>query len=309
MANKALSSLGLLCSLGLLVQLLPEFTNNMNLGGARIATTVVTWLVTLVAVLALATDSKLGPVALHVLWGAACMAIAIEAAPSALPIRLALGLAPFLVNLAVLLPSLPVLPVALACQLLAAGALLVYAPMANISTEIERDKERLARQEAESKVYDEALKKELDALDANSPLSVFIQLNHRATDPARDQIAAAAVAKKPNLEAEVIAALEDTPNAWRVYLLIASPAIPRTPALVNAVRDSISRIAASITPSSTDGERNGHALAAVTIAEALGKAHKETIRPAMLQLRTAAGAPVKEPGYVTGREELARWFR
>jgi hypothetical protein len=308
MLAKIVSVLGLLCGIALLVQLLPASTNNLNLYGLRIASTVLTWAVTLVVVLVLGADSKLLPVALHIVWGVACMVVSIELVPSALPIRIALGLAPLLVNLAGLLPSQPLVLAALACQSLSAVALLVYAPITAMNIEIGRDQERQTQREAEAKVYDEELKKELDALDANSPVTVFIQLTHRASDSARDQIAASALAKKPNLEAELVHSLTDPHLRWRAYNLIASPLIPRTPALVNAVRDSISLTAAAITPNSSDDEKDGAAYTAVTIAEAL-PAHKTALRPAMVQLRTATGDPVKRPGSVTGREELARWLR
>ena len=71
-----LSVLGLLVSVGLLVQLAPAATNNMNMRGLRIA---------------FAGEPKLGVVALHCFWGAACLLIALEVTPSALPLRIALG--------------------------------------------------------------------------------------------------------------------------------------------------------------------------------------------------------------------------
>lgn len=112
MLSYSVSGLGLLVSGGLLVQLAPAATNNMNLWGLRIAFTFFTWVLTLLSVLVLAergsfafaVESKLGVVAIHCFWGAACLLVALEVAPSALPLRIAIGLVPLLIHLALLLP-------------------------------------------------------------------------------------------------------------------------------------------------------------------------------------------------------------
>lgn len=76
MLSYPLAVLGLLVSGGLLVQLAPAATNNMNMWGLRIAFAVFTWFLTLPSVLVLADrgsfafagESKLGIVAIHCFW-------------------------------------------------------------------------------------------------------------------------------------------------------------------------------------------------------------------------------------------------
>lgn len=312
-----LSFLGLLVSGGLLVQLAPAVTNNMNMWGLRVAFTFFSWVLTLLSVLVLAdrgsfafaVDSKLGVVALHRFWGAACLLIALEVAPSALPLRIALGLVPLLVNLALLLPSAPAraaLIAVIGCHFLGTGGFFAYATVVETKMEMAEDAARAERHAAEAKEYDEALRKELDGMNADTPIEEFFQHTRRTTDASRDQVVAAAIAKKPNLEAELIAALHGDANArWGARTFLASPIVPRTAALVSAVSDAILLEADNI---SSDDQKDAAAYGAVQVAESLPE-YKATLRPAMLRLREVTGPPVKQPGRVTGREELARWLR
>ncbi len=312
-----LSILGLLLSGGLLVQLVPAMTNNMNMWGLRLAFTAVTWIVTLMSVLVLADrgafafagESKLGVVALHSFWGAACLLIALEVAPSALLLRMAIGLVPLLINLALLLPSAPahaLVIAALGCQCLGTGGFFLYATAVETKTEMAEDAARAERQAAEAKAYDEALAKLLDGMNAETPLEEFFQHTRRSSDSSRDQVVAAAIAKKPNLEAELIAALHGDDRArWGARTFVASPLVPRTAALVAAVSDSILLEAGDI---SSEDQKDSAAMGAVTVAESLPE-HKAALRPAMLRLREVTGPPVRKPDRVTGREELVRWLR
>lgn len=59
----------------------------------------------------------------------------------------------------------------------------------------------------------EALRKLLDGMNADTPIEELFQHTRRTTDASRDQAVAAAIAKKPNLEAELIAALHGDANA------------------------------------------------------------------------------------------------
>lgn len=315
-----LSVLGLLFSGGLLVQLIPASTSNMNTWGLRLAFTVATWIVTLTSVLVLgdrgsfafAGESKLGAVLLHVFWGAACLLIALEVTPSALPLRMAIGLVPLLINLALLLPAAPahaLLVAVIGCQLFGTGGFFVYATVVETKMDMAEDAARAARYAAEAKAYDEALRKELDGMNADTPIEEFFQHTRRTTDASRDQVVAAAIAKKPNLEAELIAALHGDANArWGARTFVASPAVPRTPALVAAVCESIVRQAGEINAASSDDEKDAAGYGAVQVAESLPE-YKDTLRPAMLRLREVTGPPVKRPDRVTGREELVRWLR
>lgn len=320
MLSYPLSVLGLLVSVGLLVQLAPAVTNNMNLWGLRIAFTFFTWVLTLLSVLVLAdrgsfafaVDSKLGVVALHCFWGAACLLIALEVAPSALPLRIALGLVPVLINLALLLPSAPahaLLVAVIGCQLFGTGGFFIYATVVETKTEMAEDAARAERYAAEAREYDEALRKLLDGMSADTPIEEFFQHTRRATDASRDQVVVAAIAKKPNLEAELITALHGDAHArWGARTFLASPAVPRTPALVAAVCESILLQAGEINAASSDDDKDAAAYGAVQVAESLPE-YKATLRPAMLRLREVTGPPVKRPDRVTGREELARWLR
>ena len=315
-----LSILGLLLSVGLLVQVAPGTTGNLNMWGLRLAFTVATWIVTLPSVLILADrgsfafagESKLGVVALHVFWGVACLLTGLEIAPTALALRIAIGLVPLLINLALLLPSVPAHAVvvgAMACQLIGTGGFFIYASVASTMTDIAEDTARAERHSAEAKEYSEALQKELDKLNAESPLEEFFQHTRNAKAASRDQVVAAAIAKKPNLEAELIASLHSYDQArWGARTFVASPLIPRTAALVAAVSDSILLEANDIVEASSVDRKEGAAYGAVEVAESMPE-HKAALRPAMLKLREVTGPPVKKPGYVTGREELARCLR
>jgi hypothetical protein len=292
----------------------------MNMWGLRIAFTVFTWFLTLLSVLVLADrgsfafagESKLGVVALHCFWGAACLLIALEVVPSALPLRIALGLVPVLINLALLLPSAPahaLLVAVMGCQLFGTGGSFIYAFIIDTKTEMAEDAARAERYAAEAKEYDEALRKLLDGMNAETPIEEFFQHTRRSSDSSRDQVVAAAIAKKPNLEAELIAALHgDDRTRWGARTFVASPLIPRTAALVSAVSDSILLEANDIVEASSNDRKDGAANGAVEVAESMPE-HKAALRPAMLKLREVTGPPVKKPGYVTGREELARWLR
>lgn len=176
-------------------------------------------------------------------------------------------------------------------------------------TDMAEDAARAERYAAEAKQHDEALRNELDKLNAESPLEQFFQHTRNANDASRDQVVAAAIAKKPNLEAELIAALHaEDYTRWGARTFVASRLIPRTAALVTAVSDSILLEANDIVDASSEDRKEGAAYGAVTVAEALPE-HKAALRPAMLKLREVTGPPVKKPGRVTGREELARWLR
>ncbi len=315
-----LSVLGLLVSGALLVQLVPASTNNMNLWALRLAFTAVTWIVTLMSVLVLADrgafafagESKLGVVALHCFWGAACLLIALEVAPSALPLRMAIGLVPLLINLALLLPSAPahaLLVAVMGCQLFGTGGFFIYAFIVDTKTEMAEDAARAERQAGEAKAYDEALAKLLDGMNAETPLEEFFQHTRRSSDSSRDQVVAAAIAKKPNLEAELIAALHGNDRArWGARTFVASPKVPRTAALVAAVSDAILLDAGDVVANPSDDQKDSAAMGAVTVAESLPE-HKTALRPAMLRLREVTGPPVRKPDRVTGREELVRWLR
>lgn len=315
-----LSILGLLLSVCLLVQLAPGTTGNLNMWGLRLAFTAATWIVTLPSVLILADrgsfafagESRLGVVALHVFWGVACLLIGLEIAPSSLPLRMAIGLVPLFVNLALLLPSAPahaVVVAAMACQLVGTGGFFIYANVVSTMTDIAEDTARAERHAAEAKEYDEALRKELDGMNAETPIEEFFQQTRNVDDAVRNQVVAAAIAKKPNLEAELIAALHGDAHArWGARTFLASPAVPRTPALVAALSESILLQAGEINAASSDDQKDAAAYGAVTVAESLPE-HKATLRPAMLRLREVTGPPVKRAGRVTGREELARWLR
>jgi hypothetical protein len=136
--------------------------------------------------------------------------IALEVAPSALPLRLAIGLVPVFVNLALLLPSAPahaLLIAAIGCQCVGTGGFFIYAIVVETKTEMAEDAARATRHAAE------ALRKLLDGMNADTPIEEFFQHTCQAFDASRDQVVAAAIAKKPNLEAELIAALHGDANA------------------------------------------------------------------------------------------------
>ena len=101
------------------------------------------------------------------------------------------------------------------CQLFGTGGFFIYAFIVDTKTEMAEDAARAVRHAAEAKEYDEALRKLLDGMNADTPLAEFFQHTRRTTDASRDQVVAAAIAKKSNLEAELIAALHGAANARR----------------------------------------------------------------------------------------------
>ena len=327
-ASTLSASLGLLAGTWLFFQLIPGNANSMGQWLLRVLSTGLTGVLTLISILLLAASgrfafaggSKAPIIGACLVWGAACLAFSLELTSAPLPLRVCLGLAPILIHLALLMPpgaSRALLVAALVLEVLSPVALTVY------NTYIEpvigaKEVNGWKQYEMEAaRQYEIDLRHDLQRVTADASLEAFFYYTRssRQSGSAKDLVIADALAKKPNLEAELVAALHGDHDArWGARSFLERPAIPRTDALAAAVRDSILLDLKDLTgmaPDDRDLEdrKDQAAVAAVAMARSF-PAHAATLRPALQQLHAVTGKPnTRRRGFVSGREELANLLR
>jgi hypothetical protein len=327
-ASTLSASLGLIAGVWLFFQLIPGDTRSTGQWVLRVLSTGLTGVLTLISILLLAASgrfafaggAKAPIIVAYLIWGVACLAFSLELASAPLPLRACLGLAPILIHLALLMPpgvSRALLVAALVLEVLSPVALTVY----NIYIEpVIASKEvngwRQYEMEA-ARQYEIDLRNDLQRVTADANLEAFFYYTRssRQSGSAKDLVIADAIAKKPNLEAELVAALHGDPDARRgARSFLERPAIPRTDALAVAVRESILLDVNDLTGMAADDRdletrRDQAAAAAVAMARSF-PAHAATIRPALERLHAVTGKPnTPRRGFVSGREELARFLR